>query len=206
MATRCSRCLMLFMEPASSDFCQRCAAIVQGEYLPIDKEKRCSHGHVVGCCIKAPCKSPYFCVHGHSYRCVTCADTWPGKPFVEDPDEDLVCVHGNRCRICFPEQTTISRMYKHAVEKDTDTKRYDPTTCVTTSDLRQLLNTYKANDMACSYCGDAMDMSDNRKTMLTITRINKSLGFVRGNCTLLHLHCEPKDRARARAAAIALKK
>jgi hypothetical protein len=145
----------------------------------------CEHGRQKAHCVE--CGGASICVHGRrKIRCKECGGA-------------SICEHGRQrgtCKDCMNDEQKIEyiqkTMIKHSRQADKKSNRYDPDHFIDKPFLEGLFE----DSQNCHYCGVQFTHNEKIGTLVTIERLNNSIGHIKSNCVLACWDCNTRHKSR----------
>ena len=149
------------------------------------EKNKCIHGIRRNNCNQ--CDGIYICEHGRQkYRCKQCGGS-------------SICEHNRQkdtCKNCMNHEQKIEYIQKtmisHSRQTDKKSNRYDPDNFIDKCFLEGLFE----DSENCHYCGVQFTYNERCNTLVTIERLNNSLGHIKSNCVLACLNCNCRHKSR----------
>jgi hypothetical protein len=172
--------------------CSRCRNIGRKQ----NQNNKCEHNRIKCRCID--CGGVGICEHNRIKQ--TCKDCGGVgicehnriKQKCKDCGGIGICEHGKqkqKCKKCSnPTKITIMNMIHHSKENDIKYNRYDANNFIDKCFIEMLMN----ESLNCHYCNIEMQLIEYNDTLVTIERLNNSLGHIKSNCVLACRSCNLK--------------
>ena len=145
----------------------------------------CEHGRMRNTCKE--CGGSSICEHGRRrYECKECGGA-------------SICEHGRQkrqCKDCMNDEEKIEfiqkTMISHSREKDKKHNRYNADHFIDKPFLESLFE----DSQNCHYCNVDFTYNKRCNTLVTIERLNNSIGHIKSNCVLACLNCNCRHTSR----------
>ena len=166
-------------------------------------KNKCPHGRRRNTCKE--CDGTSICEHDkQKAHCKECG----GSSFCEhnrqrrickECDGTSICEHGrqrNQCKDCMNEEKKIEYIQKTMIsnsrQSDKKYNRYDPDNFIDKCFLEGLFE----DSQNCHYCGVEFTYNEKIGTLVTIERLNNSIGHIKSNCILACWDCNKRHKSR----------
>jgi hypothetical protein len=145
----------------------------------------CPHGRVKNKCKE--CNGACICKHGRQRsQCKEC-------------NGGSICKHNrirNKCKDCMNDEEKIEfiqkRMILNSRKADKKSNRYDADNFIDKCFLEGLFE----DSQNCHYCGVEFTCNERIGTLVTIERLNNSIGHIKSNCVLACWDCNSRHTSR----------
>jgi hypothetical protein len=149
------------------------------------EKNKCIHGKRVNVCKE--CNGASICKHGRrKAQCKEC-------------DGSQICEHGRErsyCKECMNDEEKIEfiqkTMIKSSRRRDKKSNRYDANHFIDKPFLEGLFE----DSQNCHYCNVEFTYNEFCNTLVTIERLNNSIGHIKSNCVLACLNCNHRHQSR----------
>lgn len=157
----------------------------------------CEHNRVRICCKE--CDGSQVCEHNRlTTRCKDCGggsicEHKKRRGLCKDCGGGQLCRHDlekRACKTCGDHKNIIiKRMYHHSKAWDKKKDLYDANNFIDTCFLADLFEEYKENGFRCYYCKGKMGIIEYDHDLVTIERLDNSIGHIKSNCVLACFLC-----------------
>ena len=144
-----------------------------------------------------------YCEHGRTKR--SCADCKGNsrchhnklKQICHECGGVTICAHGlqkQRCRKCQGVKAAIRVMIQASRNSDKNRNRFDAANFIDQVTLQVIFDNNP--ELICQYCNEQMELGDIGSKLVTIERLDNSIGHTKTNCTICCFDCNLKHRNR----------
>jgi hypothetical protein len=148
------------------------------------EKNKCPHGKQR--CLCKQCGGVSICKHGRQ------------KHLCKECDGSQICEHGRirrQCKDCMNHEQKIEyiqkQMISHSRQGDKKHNRYDPDNFIDKCFLEGLFE----DSQNCHYCNVEFTYNEVCNTLVTIERLNNSIGHIKSNCVLACLNCNHRHQS-----------
>jgi hypothetical protein len=178
----CSRCRRKQKETRDRNKCPHGKR--KAECKECDGASICEHGKRISRCVK--CGGASICIHGiHKQNCKECGGS-------------SICIHDKykrSCKICTdPTTVIINQWIFNSKAADIKSNKYDPENFITLQWLNVKMEEYKSINYQCHTCNISMCLTESSPKLITIERLDNTIGHIKGNCVFACFGCNRKHQ------------